>query len=100
MGSCPQGVSILSCPFTTSFNTWMWLDPGHKLPPLAGQTSTISVSGFSGGGSTAANLHTVHSDYIKGAGMLASGVYGDKHFRGQFFGSNEFMWSVGKAYSF
>ena len=88
MGPCPSGFSPLACPFTDSFNTWMWLDPELILPPLAADPDSITISGFSGGGSMATIMHTVYSDTIKGAGLIASGPYGDKHWSADHYGTD------------
>ena len=32
-------------------------------------------------------MHTIYSDTIKGAGLIASGPYGDKHWAGADYGS-------------
>lgn len=56
MGPCPSGFGPLTCPFTESFYNWIWLDPELILPPLGGETDTITMSGFSGGGTTAGNM--------------------------------------------
>lgn len=62
-----------------NFSTWTWLDPNLQLPTLGGQNDTITISGFSGGGSFAADMHTVYSDSIKGAALVSSGPYADLH---------------------
>ena len=39
----------------------------------------MTVSGFSGGGTTAANMNVVWSDYIKGVGLMFCGPYGNQN---------------------
>ena len=77
MGPCPSGLGVIQCVFSDSFNTWMWVDPAVQLPPLGGQSDTVTLSGFSGGCFTSANFHTVFSGTIKGAGLISGGPYGD-----------------------
>jgi len=55
----------------------MWLDPDLQLLPMGGKNDTMTISGFSGGSSTATDMHTIHSDMIKGAGLVGGGPYGD-----------------------
>jgi len=54
----------------------MW-NPGNILPPLGGEDSTITISGISGGAYAAADLHTVWSGSIAGAGYVVGGPYAD-----------------------
>ena len=54
----------------------MWLDHEKILRPLGGEANTVTVSGFSGGGSVTNNFYMVFSDYVQGAAMIASGPYG------------------------
>ena len=68
----------------------MWLDPELILPPLGAQVDTITISGFSGGGSMATIMHTVYSDTIKGAGLIVRGPYADKHKKGEDYESANF----------
>ena len=79
MGPCPSNRGVIQCLFSDSFNTWMWLDQQSVLPPLGGQADSITISGFSGGGSMASDMITIYSDTVKGAGLIASGPYGDGH---------------------
>ena len=83
MGPCPSNRGGISCLFTDSFNQWMWLDSQLILPPLGGQADSITISGFSGGGSMAADMFTIYSDTIKGAGFIGSGPYGNIHWNVQ-----------------
>ena len=55
----------------------MWLSPDNILPPLGGEEGTITVSGISGGAFAAADLHTVWSKTIQGAGYVVGGPYSD-----------------------
>ena len=100
MGPCPSTRSLLMCPFTDSFNTWMFLDPKNTLPSLGGQSDTVTISGFSGGGSMAGSMDVVYSDFIKGAGLIASGPYADKHYAGKNFGNPQVQDSINTAERF
>ena len=44
---------------------------------MGAQDDTITISGFSGGSSLAADMHTIYSKTIKGAGLVSGGPYGD-----------------------
>ena len=77
MGPCPSDLNVLECYLSDSYNSWMFLDPVLALPPMNAQSNTITISGFGGGGSMATNMHTIFSDTIKGAGLIASGPYGN-----------------------
>ena len=44
---------------------------------MGAESDSITISGFSGGCTAAANMHTIFSDTIKGAGLIAGGPYGD-----------------------
>ena len=50
------------------------------MPPLGGESDTITISGWSGGGYTSNNFYVAYSDYIKGVGMMESGTYGQSPF--------------------
>ena len=45
------------------------------LLPMGGRADTITVSGFSSGSMMSANLHVIHSDLFKGAGMMMGTAY-------------------------
>lgn len=79
MGPCPSNGAFLTdsllCPFMDSFYSNIWLDHNTKLPALGGQTSSVTLSGFSGGSFTATNMHIIYSDLIKGVGLVAGGPY-------------------------
>lgn len=47
------------------------------MPPLGGEADTITISGWSGGSTTTNNFYVAFSDYIKGAGMIEGGQFGD-----------------------
>lgn len=49
----------------------------ETLPPLGAEDFSVTISGSSGGSFTAANFHTVYSDFIKGAGLFQGGPYSD-----------------------
>ena len=47
-----------------------------RLPHLASvNPNTISISGFSGGGFMASQLHFIYSNLIKGCGLVSGGPY-------------------------
>ena len=50
------------------------------MPPLGGESNTITISGWSGGSLTANNFVVAYSDYIKGAGLIEGYVYGHNAF--------------------
>ena len=50
------------------------------LLPMGGLSDSVTVSGISGGGFTATQMHVVHSDMIKGVGLAISGCYGDDYY--------------------
>ena len=45
------------------------------LPPLSLTLGNVTVSGMSSGGYMATQFHVAHSDWVKGAGILAAGPY-------------------------
>jgi len=82
MGPCPINpasdailTDSLFCPFMDSFYSNLWLYPDTKLPALGGRTTSVTISGFSGGSFTATNMHTIFSSSIKGVGLIAGGPY-------------------------
>ena len=46
------------------------------LPAMGAEDDTVTVSGISGGGFTAIQMHTIYSGTIKGSGLIASRSYG------------------------
>ncbi len=46
-----------------------------RLPKLTLDTSAVTVSGVSSGAYMASQLHIAHSDWVKGAGLIAGGPY-------------------------
>lgn len=89
MGPCPSTVSPLMTPLASCFYSWTWLEPQFNLPPLGAQSDSLTVSGWSGGGSAAGNFQVVFSDYIKGVGLIESGPFGDSFNFGMEPDSNE-----------
>ncbi len=59
------------------YENWFWCETLYKLPALGGNRDDITISGYSAGSYTAANMHTVFSDRIKGVGLIAGGCYSD-----------------------
>ena len=58
------------------FQHSFWTDTWNKLPAMGVKPDTITISGFSSGGSFADHYYITHSDTIKGAGMMAGTNYG------------------------
>lgn len=48
---------------------------GNGLPPLSLDVEQVTVSGLSSGGYMATQFHIAHSDWVKGAGIIAAGPY-------------------------
>ena len=46
------------------------------LPPLGGDPSSVTVSGFSSGSSISTIMHVIYPETIKGAGLVAGTPYG------------------------
>ena len=53
MGPCPSNSNFITCLIMDSFYSNIWLDNNAKLPALGGQTTSVTISGFSGGSWTA-----------------------------------------------
>ena len=47
----------------------------HSLPGFGADANLLTISGFSGGAFFADQMKVIHSDSIKGAGILAGGPY-------------------------
>ena len=92
MGPCSS--NSVSCLFQDSFYSQIWWDKDLKLPALGGQTTSVTMSGYSGGSFMSANLHTIYSDTIKGVGLICGGPYSDN---GRQFGVNRAIEAVSRA---
>jgi predicted esterase len=55
------------------------------LLPMGGRADTITTSGFSSGSIMSANIHVIHSDLFKGAGLMAGSAY----WTGELYTNNE-----------
>jgi poly(3-hydroxybutyrate) depolymerase len=53
----------------------LYAGAADKLPQLNMQLDSITVSGLSSGGYMASQFHIAHSDWVKGAGIIAAGPY-------------------------
>ena len=49
--------------------------PMIRLPEMSGDPDTLAVVGFSGGSFFGNIMHVVHSDTVKGAGLMMGGSY-------------------------
>ena len=47
----------------------------HALPPMGINPDTITFAGDSGGSYMSTNMHVIHSDVVKGAGLMIGGPY-------------------------
>ena len=50
--------------------------PPNWLPPMGINPNTITFAGDSGGSYMSTNMHVIHSDVVKGAGLMIGGPYG------------------------
>ena len=64
---------VLSC----LFNNYFMIDPipSTPLPAMGGDAETFAMLGISGGSYMTTNMHVIHSDIIKGAGLVIGGPY-------------------------
>ena len=74
MGFCPS--KELNCPLRSDYYVW----PGMRLLPLGGDPESITFSGWSSGAYMAHLMHIVHSDTIKGVGLMEGGPYGSSYY--------------------
>lgn len=63
---------------------------------MGGLNNSVTISGVSGGGYTANQMHVVYSDLIKGAGYAISGSYGDNYYVREGFAAE----GIQKAYKY
>ncbi len=48
----------------------------NPLPPMGINSDTITFAGESGGSYMSTNMHIIHSDVVKAAGLMVGGPYG------------------------
>ena len=53
-----------------------------QLPPLEAQTNTVTVSGFSGGGSFTSLLSVVEPEKFEGFGLMGSNLLANYRYEG------------------
>ena len=58
------------------YSFWFTNDD-YILPGLNVNPDTITASGFSSGSFMTTNVHFIHSNLIKGVGLIAGGMYGN-----------------------
>ena len=71
MGNCPSG-DFFDC----FYHQYYWINQNRALLPMAADSDSVTVSGFSSGSSFSMLMQVVYSESIKGAGLIAGTPYG------------------------